>query len=475
MLLFYGMLMLCLIVSSSVQETWSSNSSLSASTQLYSHLFKGYNKGLRPVKNWRNTITVYIDVTIYAVLNVDEKNQLLTTYIWYSQSWTDEHLKWNPEMFDDLKAISIPTNLVWVPDIVILELVDPGKSPEIPFAYLMHDGTILNTKPMQVMTTCNLIIYYFPFDVQKCNFTFTSWIFPIRELNISLGRSAEEVKKDRRVFKNNGEWDLLYVLSKHSEFKDLQDNFGMEILTVVIRRRPFFYVVNLIIPSAFLMALDILGFYQPPESGERISFKITLLLGYSVFLIIVSDNLPVTSTGTPLIGIYFIVCMALLVISVAESIFIIRINQKQHLQPEVPKWIERLVLEKITALLCIKNKKIFRLHKTCSSPTLQEVERTSTEKLVEYNLENVAGCNNSTGLILPMKENRDMLDSILQEVISIRKSVENSSSHDSEVEWLQIAYVLDILLFRMYLVAVFAYFLILGILWSNSQKSMTNS
>uniref|UniRef100_A0A6I8S112 5-hydroxytryptamine receptor 3A n=2 Tax=Xenopus tropicalis TaxID=8364 RepID=A0A6I8S112_XENTR len=467
MFLLYGMLMLCLIVSSSAQENCSSNSSNSPSLELYNHLLKGYEKGLRPVKNWRNVTTVYIDVVVYAVLKVDEKNQVFTAYIWYSQSWTDEFLTWNPERFDDINETFIPTDKVWVPDIIIQELVDLGKSPEIPHVYITHRGTILNAKPMQVMTTCDLTIYYFPFDEQKCNLTFTSWIFTTKQLNITLERPTEEVKKDKKVFMNYGEWDLCSVLSHYIVSEEEGDTYPVEVLTVVIRRRPLFYVVNLIIPSAFLMALDILGFYQPPESGERISFKITLLLGYSVFLLIVSDELPATPGGTPLIGIYFIVCMALLVISMAESIFIIRINHKQHLQPEVPKWIERLVLEKITALLCIKNKKKFR-------PPSQGVESASTEQLSKYNLENVAGCNNSTGLILPMKENRDMLDSILQEVISIRKSVEISSSHDSEVEWLQIAYVLDILLFRMYLVAVFTYFLTLGIMWSNWHRSMPN-
>lgn len=71
---------------------------------------------------------------------------------------------------------------------------------------------------------------------------------------------------------------------------------------VVIRRRPLFYVVSLLLPSIFLMVMDIVGFYLPPDSGERVSFKITLLLGYSVFLIIVSDTLPATAIGTPLIG-----------------------------------------------------------------------------------------------------------------------------------------------------------------------------
>ncbi|OCT72559.1 5-hydroxytryptamine receptor 3A [Xenopus laevis] len=105
-----------------LQENRSSNSFKSASLQLYDQLFKGYQKDIRPVKNWADPTIVAIDITIYAILNVDEKNQLLANYIWYRQSWTDEHLMWNPEMFGNIKRIAIPTNRIWVPDIHIQEL-----------------------------------------------------------------------------------------------------------------------------------------------------------------------------------------------------------------------------------------------------------------------------------------------------------------------------------------------------------------
>lgn len=38
------------------------------------------------------------------------------------QSWTDEFLVWNPEDFDEVKQVSMPTANVWVPDILINEL-----------------------------------------------------------------------------------------------------------------------------------------------------------------------------------------------------------------------------------------------------------------------------------------------------------------------------------------------------------------
>uniref|UniRef100_A0A3B4CD09 5-hydroxytryptamine receptor 3A n=1 Tax=Pygocentrus nattereri TaxID=42514 RepID=A0A3B4CD09_PYGNA len=368
--------------------------------RLSEFLSAGYKKGVRPVKDWRDSTMVAIDLMVYSILNV----VFLMSPV---KQWTDEFLVWNPEDFDDVKKISMPTANVWVPDIVINEFVDVGKSPDIPYVYVSNDGLVQNYKPIQVVTACSLNIYNFPFDVQKCSLTFQSWLHTINDINITLMRSPEEVMVDKSVFMNQGEWELLHVLSKYKSFSVDNDDYYAEMkFHVVIRRRPLFYTVNLLLPSIFLMVMDIVGFYLPPDSGERVSFKITLLLGYSVFLIIVSDTLPATAIGTPLIGVYFVVCMALLVISLTETVLIVRLVHKQDLQPHVPQWVKHLVLEKAAVLLCIPNKKF------CS--------------------------------LLAR-------DSDLREIAK---------------EWLQVGYVLDVLLFRVYLLAMLAYSITLGTLWS---------
>ncbi|PKK19633.1 5-hydroxytryptamine receptor 3A [Columba livia] len=354
--------------------------------RLSRYLLAHYQKGTRPVRDWRTTTNVAIDLMVYAILGVDEKNQVLTTYIWYRQHWTDEFLRWDPARFDNLTQISLPAESIWVPDILINEFVDVGKSPPVPYVYVGHHGEVQNLKPIQVVTACSLDIYNFPFDVQNCSLTFTSWLHHIRDLNLSLWRQPELVKFDRSIFMNQGEWELLYVLSCFQEFSvKSSDSYAEMKFYVVIRRRPLFYTVSLLLPSIFLMVMDIVGFYLPPNSGERVSFKITLLLGYSVFLIIVSDTLPATAVGTPLIGIYFVVCMALLVISLTETILIVRLVHKQDLQPHVPQWVKHLLLERATVLLCIGDRKKFSQSRTQSSDISGEVENNdSTAKLNHY-------------------------------------------------------------------------------------------
>ncbi|NXE55555.1 5HT3A protein, partial [Casuarius casuarius] len=442
--------------------------------RLADHLLADYEKGVRPVRDWRTTTNVAIDVMVYAILGVDEKNQVLTTYIWYRQHWIDEFLQWDPARFDNVTQISLPTESIWVPDILINEFVDVGKSPDIPYVYVHHHGEVWNLKPIQVMTACSLDIYNFPFDVQNCSLTFTSWLHNIRDLNLSLWRQPERVKFDKNVFMNQGEWELLYVLSHFREFSvEGSDNYAEMKFYVVIRRRPLFYAVSLLLPSIFLMVMDIVGFYLPPNSGERVSFKITLLLGYSVFLIIVSDTLPATAIGTPLIGVYFVVCMALLVISLTETTLIVHLVHKQDLQPHVPDWVKHLLLERATVLLCIRDRNKFSHSRTQSSDISRHAENDdSTAKLNHYSCEDprereVAAGARPVPAFPTEAEGSPLLHSLLREITTIRQFLEKREEfHNVAHEWLQVGYVLDALLFRAYLVAVVAYSVMLGTLWS---------
>ena len=50
--------------------------------------------------------------------------------------------------------------------------------------------------------------------------------------------------------------------------------------------------------------MAILGFILPPESGEKVSMEITVLLSVAVFMLMVSETMPPTSETFPYIGEY---------------------------------------------------------------------------------------------------------------------------------------------------------------------------
>ncbi|XP_069802739.1 5-hydroxytryptamine receptor 3A-like [Dendropsophus ebraccatus] len=444
------------------QETSNFKHSNTTEVHLFHSLMNGYEAKVRPVQHWKKSISVHIDITIYAILSVDEKNQLLTTHFLFNRYWKDEFLHWNPEDFDNMTIISIPKENIWVPDIMIREFVDSGKPLGHSFVYIKNTGLIKYHKTNRVSTMCMFHIYFFPFDVHNCTLSFRSQLHTTEHINMSAGRTTKDMKKELSKFYNQGEWELVNVYPSYGLETDGEEKFAVLRFHIIFKRHPLYYVVNLIIPSILLMILDIIGFYLPIESGERITFKITLLLGYSVFLIIVTETLPASAHTTPIIDSYFLVCMALLTISLMESIFIVRIVSKKNIKTKVPKWIKRLVLEKLSILVCMKDKN-WPIKPTQTLPdTLQDMETTSNDELTKY----TENSETSTQTPAVIKERTEILEGIFNEVVTIRQYIKHQNEERTSKEWLLVGYVLDKFLFWLYLITVMAYTVTLTICWS---------
>ena len=66
---------------------------------LLDFLFQNYVADIRPVRNVNENITVTLDVFPFQLLGLDEKNQILTSYLWVRQRWKDPKLtsEWPPK------------------------------------------------------------------------------------------------------------------------------------------------------------------------------------------------------------------------------------------------------------------------------------------------------------------------------------------------------------------------------------------
>ena len=58
---------------------------------------------------------------------------------------------------------------------------------------VQHDGSVLWIPPAIFMSTCQIDITNFPFDVQSCRLKFGSWTYDGFKLDISFYDDLEEV------------------------------------------------------------------------------------------------------------------------------------------------------------------------------------------------------------------------------------------------------------------------------------------
>ncbi|XP_065143856.1 5-hydroxytryptamine receptor 3B [Paramisgurnus dabryanus] len=422
--------------------------------QLTRLLLRKYDCGVRPVQNWTSPTTVYIDLIIQSVLDVDGQTQKVTTSLWYRQIWKDEFLVWNPKEFDGLNEISLSSDAIWVPDIIISEFVDVGKSPVIPYVYVNSSGIVKNYKPIQVVSACHLEIFAFPFDRQNCTLTFRSWLHSVNELDLALWRPAENISSEIEEFMDDGEWELLSIPS-HYWILNIDDQKYAHIqFNVLIRRRPLLYVVSLLIPSIFLMVVDVISFYLPPNSGTRVTFKTSILLGYTVIRVNLMDEIPATAIKTPLIGIFFAVCMALLVLSLAMSIFVVKLLH--YSESDVKKLsISACLLDKYGSTDQSFNESAFT-----SVKTLYDVDQSGG---YEFDL------SSETDLVsLTDDAHSDSpLEKILQEMVYLKMCLQEEDNESSaNAYWVALCLKVDKLLFRVYVMLVLIYSMTLLLLWS---------
>ncbi len=98
------------------------------------------------------------------------------------------------------------------------------------------------------------------------------------------------------------------------------------VFTLELERLNTYYIRNLILPNAILLALSSLIFFLPCEACERIGFGVTVTLALCVNLLIVVDFVPETSKSIPNISSYFLAsiffsCISLSIATVSISVF----------------------------------------------------------------------------------------------------------------------------------------------------------
>nr|XP_054586962.1 neuronal acetylcholine receptor subunit alpha-10 isoform X1 [Nothobranchius furzeri] len=311
--------------------------------KLLTDLFSSYTNALRPVEDTNHIINVTLQITLSQIIDMDERNQILTTYLWIRQVWMDAYLTWKKEDYDGLDTIRIPSSYVWRPDIVLYNSADDQFSSSMETnVVLRSDGQVTWDQPAITKSSCSVDVAFFPFDVQQCHLTFGSWTHNGNQMDLINSLDSADLAD----FVPNVEWEqVLGMPSKRNVilYGCCSEPYPDITFTLHLKRRASFYIFNLLLPCMMISFLAPLGFYLPADSGEKVSLGVTVLLALTVFQLLVAESMP-PSESVPLIGKYYIATMTMVTTSTALTIFIMNIH---HCGPEarpVPRWAHRLVL-----------------------------------------------------------------------------------------------------------------------------------
>lgn len=413
--------------------------------RLRNELFSFSFKMVRPVLQPLQVVKVFFDVELKALTEVNNRDQVITTDTTITQKWNNPYLRWNPADYGGIQKILVDPKEIWVPDIVLEnnaddEVVQAGHLEKFrSWVLLKSDGNNTWLSPATFKSTCTLDVQFFPFDKQRCNMVFRSLTSDISILDIDTKTiHSENPEEDLRLTTSNGYWTLRSIEVRKGRYKHSRDQTFREVdLSFFIGRRPTHFVVFSIVPCMIIGMLVLVSFFIPAESGERIGLCATILLAVSVYLLVVTEQLPEQSETLPLIGVYYIVIMFEIGLALAATVLVLMAHHATSEPPRFLAWITVL-----NSIGCRRKKK--RKSVTLGSPTTSRVEAENTDATVvkNDNVELGETRGQTPAADLPKQQRPSTAYSVVQ---LIREEDENQET------WKEIARALDRIFFWLFL------------------------
>nr|QQH14662.1 nicotinic acetylcholine receptor alpha 4 subunit [Blattella germanica] len=330
--------------------------------RLYDDLLSNYNKLVRPVVNTSDVLRVCIKLKLSQLIDVNLKNQIMTTNLWVEQSWYDYKLRWEPKEYGGVHMLHVPSDHIWRPDIVLYNNADGNFEVTLATkATIYHQGLVEWKPPAIYKSSCEIDVEYFPFDEQTCVLKFGSWTYDgfkvdLRHMDEKAGSNVVEVGVDLSEFYMSVEWDILEVPAVRNEkFYTCCDEPYLDItFNITMRRKTLFYTVNIIIPCMGISFLTVLTFYLPSDSGEKVTLSISILISLHVFFLLVVEIIPPTSLVVPLLGKYLIFAMILVSISICVTVVVLNVHFRSPQTHKMAPWVKRVFIHILPRLLVMR-------------------------------------------------------------------------------------------------------------------------
>ncbi|KAL4228815.1 Neuronal acetylcholine receptor subunit alpha-7 [Mactra antiquata] len=312
-------------------------SSYSDKLKLYSNLTAYINPRFRPVLNQTHVVNVNVVVSVLSITEINEREQSITCSIGLTCWWVDETLRWDVSQYGGTSNITLFPNEAWLPEFIV------GNTLRNDHTLFVDNGLKLNVTNSGIVTwhtggnmktSCPIDISNYPFDTQTCSIIITKTLSD-DEMDITL------YSIDVKLFTyfENEEWALVRssvtketIINSLSSFK----------VTLFLKRRSLFYIINIILPMVMVSFMNILCFKIPPRSGERISYCVSLLLTFVVLLSTTAETMPKMSDNVSYLQIYIYCQFWLGCFITTISAIIVKVDHSDtHLN--VPRWCQLIL------------------------------------------------------------------------------------------------------------------------------------
>ncbi|EFO87530.1 hypothetical protein CRE_22231 [Caenorhabditis remanei] len=256
-------------------------------------------------------------MSLYQILSINEKQQNVDLNVWAIQKWNDDFLGWNPYLYGMINTTILPFDAIWLPDTYLYNrwgLMNYEKKTERYINVVVTTSYWKGEKGAEVKFMYPAL--FFPYGQQACKLTISSWTSSKSDINYEPEYESEKFVCCPEP------WVLLEAV-------------------LVVRRKPLYYIVNLVIPTSVITLVAVTGFFTAAstssERREKLSLGIDSLLAMSILMMMVSEQMPTSSDFVPLFGIFYLSIIFIIFIGTLFTAFILNVHlQKMYAKPVSP-------------------------------------------------------------------------------------------------------------------------------------------
>lgn len=314
-----------------------------------------YSNLVFPHEDQLATIKVNMKFALYSIPEFDELGGTLSVIGRLKMAWFDHFVieKYVPQKHV-LEVLNIPQDDIWLPPITVFNSVEsltPVGHSGYEVTITLTNGYIQWEIGVVTKTGCTVVATDYPFDTQYCTISFTPWGYSSNEVAIQ----TDEDNINLEDFIENEEWAVM----ESSQEITVAANRSIISYHLTLKRRPVFFIVNMMVPIVLLGMLNSLCFVLPIDSGERVGFATNVFLTFAVYLTILSSELPVSN---PLSIMSYYVAAMLSVSSITTLIAIFTIQVSIYDPNEKVPAILVYTVAFFTCRLCRKRYRKMGLH-----------------------------------------------------------------------------------------------------------------
>ncbi|PAA81220.1 hypothetical protein BOX15_Mlig027511g1, partial [Macrostomum lignano] len=360
-------------------------------------------KGLlgRPVKEYDNLVQIKFGLAFVQILDLDENKQLLRTNCWLRYQWRDHHLNWrnwSHPLFKNLTQIRVFPDLIWTPDIQLLNFADERLSERREARIVVYeDGSVLWVPQSLFKSTCPVEILHFPFDTQLCQLEFGSWTYDMTQMNITWydyeitydnntqglepnpyidytnyirsqewrtdGEDEPGIWPSRRRLQIRSVVRCRTVTFQSADGKQYNRTYKTLRYRVLMRRSASFYLSILVLPCILLSCLTWVIFWLPPESPAKMQLGMNIFVAFFILMLLLAETTPSAVKNFPLIGYYYCLNMIMITLSTFLAVIVVNLHFGADRRAPLSPFVRQLVIEGIGRLYMVRQSIPLASHK----------------------------------------------------------------------------------------------------------------